>query len=415
MKKMLPLLLAALMSVSLWTSCAPENTAIPPSSSTSLDDFTMGQAAAEPAPVDPVIDGLTLNLFSDWSGCLKFNDLIYGDMLWALSYIEEFMENPTWDNLQIARTALAAAEESIRSCTAAELSMTTEDYLTMVEAGYDVSVVEVEAGLLETYQDTLLLDCMNLRNGLYSEIFWQPTFDALAAQIGFMRKRCETELCYLDITTEFLIVTMNNAEKTELLRTYIADYCPALTAQHAELPADIDALYTLAAETIDTYRKTVEEESEFVGDSQALAYRMEDIMAGGDTTELQKDAVAIEGLPLTLPWPGWDIVEADYAYYYFAEDGSPVSPAARETLTAKPDQCAIVSNSVREEDFLTYIEYLDMIGVPGENAAQETGTYSYQYLFTEYTFVIEWKNETVSIYMLKQPFCFAPEWYLLAQ
>ena len=49
-------------------------------------------------------------------------------MLWALSYVENFLDNPTWENLQMARTALCTAEAYIDTRKPQEQTATLEEY-----------------------------------------------------------------------------------------------------------------------------------------------------------------------------------------------------------------------------------------------------------------------------------------------
>lgn len=353
------------------------------------------------------------NVLSDWFDYLYVNEYLHGDMFWAITYIEQFFDNPTWDNLQIARTALITAEKYIEARNIDEPLMSNEDYIQMLQAGYDVAVVEVSGESYAQYKQKVLTDCIVLKNGLYDEIFWEVTFEDFQASVELLKEYYCKQIQYLNTTTEYLLLNLNDSAWTDKFHAFVEENCPTLNAFSLEPIPDMDSAYTVAVGILDDIQKLTDEFNLHVGEAQAALYQMEDAIFGGDMTILQDKTVEIADMPLALPYPGWDIVDNTVYYYsYTDESGKGHYPVEQETLSKKPDGCTIEFYKVSKDDFETYKNYLSDLGVNSINAKEEDGISRADYIFTGHTFVFEWKEDTLTLYMLEQPIIFVPWWYL---
>ena len=359
------------------------------------------------------IEELTETVLSDWFDYLYASDYLYGDMLWAVSYTEQFFENPIWENLQMARVAAVTAEKYITVRNMPEAAMTAEDYILMLQAGYDVSAVETEALSYEVNKTIALNDCYLIRQGLSSEIFWKISYEDFRKSVELMRETYEKNLQYLNTATEHLLLTLNDDAWSEKFHTFVAENCPTLPGYKTEIPAEIDAVYAEADRILDEIEAANGRKTEHIGELQATIYRMEDIIAGGDLSELQNNAMEFAGMPISLPFSGWNMAAGTEYFYYVLEDGSNHYPVEQEELTGKPDGWLFEYPLVPKEDLIAYQTLLSDCGLEPSDIKDTEDEYKLTYFLGDVAFMLTWDTEKVTFFAPEGNIDFNPVWYLL--
>jgi len=353
------------------------------------------------------------NVLSDWFDYIYACEWLYGDILWAASYADQFLDNPTWDNLQIARTAVTTAERYIEKRGIDAPLMTADDYVKMLQDGYDVAVVEVSGESYEEFKQVVLSDCMILKSGLYDEVFWQETFDDFSNSVKIIKEYYIKQIEYLNITTEYLLLNLNDSAWTDKFHAFVEENCPNLTAYRVDSVKDMDTAYAMVASVLDDVQKITDKLVLQVGESQAALYKMEDAILGGDMSILKDNAVDIADMPLMLPYPVWDIVDdSKYYYYYNAEADKSHYPAEQETLSAKPDGLMAEYEKVSKEDFENYKTMLSRLGLDPSKESEADGEYKLTYYVGDVGFMLTRNEDKVTLFVPDGNVEFVPLWYI---
>lgn len=411
MKRILILILAAVMMLGSSCSKTPETGT---ESTARADETTAAEEAVEETAEEAAREtNRRRTVLSDWSKYLHVCEYLYGDMLWAISYIEQFIENPTWDNLQIARVALITATKYIEKRNIAEPEMTADDYVQMLLEGYDVADVEVKGKSFEKEKQDILRECLLLKSGLYSDIFWQVSYDYFQSYIKLIKEYYINLIQFLNITTEYLLLNLNDPALTDEFHSYVEENCPTLTAYQTESIPDMDTAYAKTDVVLEKIEAITKEMLFIVGESQAVVYQMQDARAEGDMTVLQEKAVDIIDMPLVLPYPLWDLVDnAVYYYYYTGEDNINHYSVEQETLSEKPDGWLVEYYQTSREDFDDYQAMLSILGLDPYTESEVEGEYRLTYYLGDTAFMLTWNEEYASFFAPSGNIDFVPLWYL---
>ncbi len=399
MKRLIVLLLAALLLIC--PSCKRRGAPKPAETDTTPDT-----TASE--------DDLFRKVLSDWFDYLYASDCMYRGMLWVLSYADRYTEEPTWDNLQIARTALYAAERTIAQRGLDEPLMTTEDYVRLLKDGHDASFVEVQTKAFEQDRQSFLSDCGLLKSALYHDVLWKAFREDFRAETNSLKEKYVADMEYLNISTEYLLLDLNEPKQEEAFRATVAEYCPTLSAHAVGTFTDQDAAYAAASETLDRIERIVEASNESLGKSRAALYQLEDQISQGGADALLDNMADIANIPVCLPLPEWDYAAgADYSYFYKTEDGSVRVPEEPEQLARIPDSYTIRFYNVGKELLLEYQAHLADLGAEPVSVDEEEERYSLSYFIGDEGVSLVWTPENVTIFVADGRVAFAPEMYVM--
>lgn len=389
MKRILTFLMAVLCLCTLLTACGRTDT-------------------PEPEPEKELPEQ---QLLSDWFDYLLASENLYGDMQWAISYINDFLETPSWEQLQIARMALNTAKLYITQREKPEETMTAEEYDRFLRQGMDVSFVHPEIGTFQQGKQSALTSCLLLEYGLFQDAFGTREREHLALYTDILQREYIQDIRYLALCTDNLLLTLGDDDWTQKFRSFVEENCPLIAAEQTDLE-DPDALYELASAALDEIEELKTLRSEELGLARASLNRMEDAMANGGLETLAANAAPIDGLPILLPYPEWyDMESAEYYYYWSSSDGSRTYPTEREDLREAPSGCVITCPGVSLEELLDYQDTLARVGLECISTQEEDGSCNVYYELGESTFVFSWQEDAVQIFMLEEPICLAPVWY----
>lgn len=349
-------------------------------------------------------------LLSDWFDYLFACENLYGDMQWAISYINDFLETPSWEQLQIARMALNTAKLYIEQREKPEETMTAEEYNQFLQQGMDISFVHPEIGSFQRGKQMALDSCLQLEYGLFQGAFGVRERANLAQYTNILQQEFQQDIRYLALCTDYLLLTLGDDDWTQKLRSFTTEHCPLIAAEQTDID-DPEALYESASallddEALETMR------NEEIGSARASLNRLEYALANGDLEMIAANVASIDGLPLLLPCPDWyDPESAEYYYYWSESDGNRTYPVEREDIREAPDGCTIICPSVSLESLLDYRDALNEVGLECLSTQEENGHCNVYYEVGESTFVFTWEEDAVQIFMLEEPICLAPIWY----
>lgn len=358
---------------------------------------------------------MKLDLLSEWSAYLWFMEYLYGDILWALSYIETFAASPTWENLQLARSALTTAENYIEQREPQELTLGQEDYDALMSAGYDVSHIPMSIGTTEQSKYHVLSECRLLRYDLYSEILLKTSLDELALSCRYLKEYYTSSLRYTGLETNYILAVLSDEELSQKLEEFIDTNFPYLSEHRPQLVTDIAILEAEASDELEKLDRLVDEMNVLLGYSLVTLDDMKEMFALGDISAFADKLTDIDGVPMMLPNPDWEDIEAtDYRYYYYDESGNSVYTKERDELSGLPDGCVLKNSGVSREEVLAYRDMLSTLGLDPLGTDEQNGTLKIYYLLDGGSMVITLEEDTAYIFMMDEPVLFVPLWYIMA-
>lgn len=351
-------------------------------------------------------------MLTDWMRYLSASEAMYEDLDWAFSYTAALDGRPDWDALLCARAAveLAAKRIELREAPAWDAPAEAYDYFMGRET--DVSFVQPELEKYEANRQMILDSCNALRQNLMFDVFFQDglsrTVDAAAAKARLIG----ASLDYLAYSTEYLLMELNDGKWTDKVHESMKEACPRINAIRDASMTKED-LQEAASSAVEAYSDTLAEYVSVVGRKQAEFDLISEYIAQGDLDAVKAMFSAIDGLPTLLPEPGWELTEA--AYYWTNEDGTHRYLTKKEDLTGPPENFVLEFSDVTEEEVIEYISLLhNEIGLDGEWTDCENGYYDVYFQAGDSVFAVSWTEKGATVYMLKNPVCLVPDWFIPA-
>lgn len=367
-----------------------------------------GQEQEKQEEREALPEELTQRLLSDWFDYLFACENLYGDMQWAASYIQDFGESADWDHLLRARMALHTAQQYIAQREKPEGTLTDQDYLACLDSGRDLSFVQPEIGGFAQDKQAELTRCALLETGLQSAVFTRREATALQEEAALYDALAACHLRYLAMATNYLLLEIDDPAQTEKFYSFIEENCPLLFAAWDGWVEDKDQALETASGALDEIEALRGQAAALNGRTQASLDMYRDAAASGDWSEVRENVAEISELPLVLPCPAWyDSQRAACYYYWTNDDGSRSIPGEREEIPRGADGCAISVSEVSQEDFLAYLDYLQVLGAAP--FAQQEGTSYYDLAGS--TFALTWEEGEAQFFMLERPVCLVPDWY----
>lgn len=385
-----------------------------------------GSEAASPEE----LSGITHRLLSDWYGYLARCEYLYGDMLWALSYLEPFFENHSWDSLQTARAALHLAEQRAELIEPPEtVQMTFDDYDKLIRSGADVGPVQIAVDSISSLKSSLLLDYRLYRIYLNSpgeEFFLTYQLDHFKNWTSLMQQSCELYLRDCAIETDYVLLAVDDEEEAARFIEAITEKCPQINARRAGNPQAPEALLEELAVLTDELEALTNELSANAGQSQANLDLFRDasefdISGGTDALEqyissMAAGAVELTGFPNALPYPDWWYEQEDETFLYTwedQEDGGKTSKLPGDAMEIPPDQYYVQWPGISLDEYQSYLDVLDSYGISAEFVTEKDGTYTALFQLPTGAFVFIWDENETSFFTMEGSVCFAPSWYVL--
>ena len=379
----------------------------------------------EPGETQPEELGeITHRLLADWYGYAARCEFLYGDMLWALSCLEPFFEDHSWNSLQTARAALYLAErraELIEPPEAAQMSF--EDYDQLIQSGADVGPVQTAVDSISSLKSYLLLDyrlCRIYLNSPGEEIFLTYELDHFQNWASLLQQIYELYLQDCAIETDYVLLAVDNEEEEARFIQAITEKCPQLNARRAGNPQDPEALLEKIAVLNDELERLSQELSANVGQSQAGLDRFRDASVPDALSQyvssMTADAVDLTDFPAALPYPDWWYEQEDESVLYTwedGEDGEMISMMPGDTLETPPDQCYVRWPGVSLDEYQSYLNALDGYGISAAFVTEKEGTRTAFFQLPTGSFALIWAEDEASFLTTEGWVCFAPPWYVL--
>ena len=354
-------------------------------------------------------EALIKTLLSDLFSYLYYSESVYGDMLWALSYVESFTDHPTWEALLTARAAVEAAAEDIAAREAPTETITSADYAALLQQGMDVSYVSMLMAQWDEERDMALSVCDMFRKDLALDVFWRRSLQTMSKDVELYRETYEIKLESAAVNTDGVLMDLGENRQEEAFRNFLKEHCPRIAAYRNDSYENENALFARANAISDSLETLATRTSEQIGEKQADI----DVLLSADWNVLVPEAVPIGGLSAVLPMETLGDGESSL-YRWRKADGTPSALAAGESIDRAPDVCVITWNGATKETILRYCETIADLGWENSGAAEDGGQYILSYELGDSVLYFMWEADTLKIYMQENPICFAPLWYIYA-
>lgn len=352
-------------------------------------------------------------VLTDWVQSISASEAMYTDLDWALSYIDAFANNQTWDALLNARAAVELVIKRTKLREEPEWAAPEEAYSYFMEQEKDISFVQPELESFEYNRNAMLQTCTMLRYDLMTDAFLLDGIPRIADTVTAERDAKKYNLQYLALSTNYLLLELNDTEWAEKVYRSMRDFCPQIAALREGGPTEKDELEAAVSIALDEYSDLLAEQAFLVGRSQAVTDLLDAYVTQGNHADIAAMCSSIDGLPSVLPDPGWELDSGQY--FWTDEDGSHRYLTGTEDLTSPPENCVLNYADVTEPEVLEYIFFLNHIGLDGERVDGEDGFYSVCFQTGDSDFVVSWTEKGAAIYMLKGPVCLAPDWFVFSR
>lgn len=376
------------------------------------------------------MDTITHNLLADWYAYAAWCEYLYGDMLWALSYLDPFFDSHSWDDLQTARAALQVAQRWVEQIDPPQATqMSLDDYDKLIQSGADVGYVQIAVSGISSLKSSMLLEYRIYQTYLNSpieEFFLTYQLAHLENWASIMRQLYEIYLCNCAVETDYVLLAVDNEVEESRFLDAIAEKCPELNARRAGNPQDKDALLQKMNDLADEIERLDNEMSANVGLSQAGLDLFRDALESDPFSDMNTldqyiasmtaDAVELTDFPTALPYPNWWYEQEDQDFIYIwkdVESGEKSSGMTGDTIKVPPDQYYIEWPGIPLEKYQSYLETLEGYGISAEFITEKDGTYTAFYELQTGSFALIWEENDVSFLTMDGSVCFAPPWYVI--
>lgn len=359
---------------------------------------------------DSVSDAVE-HLLIVWSDYLTVLDQMYASELWALDYMDAFLESGDWKDLTKARTACIASVRFLTELSMTEEDLTEEEYLALAGAGIDTGYQKTEfSTLADELEQAHLIIRDRLLEGLEYDVFSQSSIEILKQEAETERDYISCMSRYICNETNYLLLSLGQEEIAAAYWAEMPEKYPVLSKGCGEWLASEAELKAAADKYLDEYEDNILRKSDLIASMNAEVYNMTRIVENKDLEKLQASAYPMTNTPEFLPMPVWyDPGTTGYLSFILNGDDSISYPASGEELPDTQYGMYIQVKGIGEEEIEAYLAY-------AENYAWHTwkgeDKDAWYIAMEEYNVRIELGDETVTFLFNGEDVTFAPEWYI---
>ena len=377
---------------------------------------TQSTPQAAPAETEE-LDEIAHRLLADWYAYLVGCEHLYGDLEWALSYLEPFFEDHAWNSFQTAQATMSLAKRVAETLELPDAQMTFDDYDALVQSGADVGAVQTAVGTFPGRKDQVLLTYQTLRDYLYSpsgDIFQASTLEIFEEIARIDRQMNSIELQCLAVTTDYLLLTLDSQEEEARFLKAIAENCPRINACRKDAPQDEEGLYQRMNTLLDELETGMDGLAAVVNRAQVDFDRLAELDAGDYFEAMSAGAAELQGFPVALPYPDWwyGADNETVTYIWEREDGTLYHIMPGESFAVPPRDYIVMWADVSRQAYFDYLEAVEEYRMSAANTKEKDGAYSAYYIFPSASFILTWEDDTVRLYAMEGSVCLAPPWYV---
>lgn len=348
------------------------------------------------------------HLLEVWSDYLQTLDQMYASQLWAMDYVDAYLESGSWEDLGKARTACITSAGSLEELAMTEEDLTEEEYLTLAEAGIDTEYQSLAfSGLPDELDDAHLVIRERLLESLESDVFYKDAVEMLEEEVSVQRKKIACMEDYACAMTNYLLLTVQDYTDEKSYWNTVQKEYPALTADGPEWKKTEAEVLEAGDSSLDAYEEISLEHAELLSRMEANLYETKQKGQSGEEA-LEEAAFLIQDTPDFLPAPEWyDSAQAGYASFRKGKDGSLIYPESGDELEGDGFGVYMQMEGISREETVAYMAAAEQYA---DTVKEEEDVW--QIIMPGYEVQVEWEDQVVTVIFYGEDVTFVPEWYL---
>lgn len=356
------------------------------------------------------IEQVRQHLLTVWSDHLDVLEKMYASELWALDYVDAYLESGDWNDLVRARAACIASARYLSELSMTEEDLTEEEYLILADAGLDTSYQTVEFASVSVFVEEAHNVIRNqLLERLESDIYFEGTVESLKEQSSAERDSMAVMCQYVDLETNYLLLSLGDDTNAKTYWSSMRENYPVLSSEQAEWCAVASELEAAGEACMDQYEEIVMRQSEIVSRAEAQLYQMTQIVKNEDREALLASVRTMTSQPDLLPCPEWyDPQTTGYLSIITGEDGSVIYPESGDDLGDGQYGVYMQVENVAEEDIAAYMDTVISCAIDAWKSEDDGAWYI---RMPDYNVQIECEDDTATILFHGEDVTFAPVWY----
>lgn len=358
---------------------------------------------------------LKRKVMADWSKYLSAEEYVYTALNWCTYYVDQFYNNPTYQNLMTARTALCAAEQDIASIAIGEYSVTEDEYAYLTALGYDVSACPIILGGLESEIENALGVCTSLTFTLHNNVFSKTLLACEKKYLANVIGINTANVSYVASATEYLLAVFDSETLTSDFSAYVTENLPLISGEFSSTEPNADDAFLAMYETLQMIELFDYSQLGVIGEIKVANDNLSALVEAGDVDAMIAERFEISDMPLLIPYSNAVSPTAStFFYYYSDEDGYVSLPQVPSDLTTPANSVMIMTDNVSEESFNAYSATL--VGCGLTLAYDNTGADGTVRIFTygDSTVSFSYESGSLAIIISGGDVAAVSDWYISA-
>ena len=341
------------------------------------------------------------HLLEVWSDYLQTLDQMYASQLWAMDYVDAYLESGSWEDLGKARTACITSAGSLEELAMTEEDLTEEEYLTLAEAGIDAEYQSLAfSGLPDELDDAHLVIRERELESLESDVFYKDAMEMLEEEVSVQRKKIACMGDYACAMTNYLLLTVQDYTDEQ-------SYWNTVQKEYLEWKKTEAEVLEAGDSSLDAYEEISLEHAELLSRMEANLYETKQKGQSGEEA-LEEAAFLIQDTPDFLPAPEWyDSAQAGYASFRKGKDGSLIYPESGDELEGDGFGVYMQMEGISREETVAYMAAAEQYA---DTVKEEEDVW--QIIMPGYEVQVEWEDQVVTVIFYGEDVTFVPEWYL---
>lgn len=360
---------------------------------------------------EPDIGQARQHMMIVWSDYMDVLEKMYGSELWALDYVDAYLESGDWNDLVKARTACIASARYLSELSMTEDDLSEEEYLILSKVGMDTGYQSGEFASVPVFVEQAHTVIRNqILEALECSIYFESSIEILRDHVSAERESISIMCEYTCVETNYLLLTLGDDAVSKPYWSSMQENYPVLSSQRAEWCAVESELEAAADACMDRYEETLMLQAEFISEAEAELYQVTP-SDEKDTLEVPSvSAHAMVNVPELLPFPKWYSPDTTgYLSVITGEDGSVVYPESGDELVDAEYGVYMQVENVKEEDVTAYIDIVKSYALEVWKS-EDSG--SWYIRMPDYNVKMDYEEDTATIFFSGEDVTFAPVWYI---
>ena len=356
-------------------------------------------------------DAAVQHLLAVWSDYLSVLDRMYASELWALDYVDAYLESGDWSDLSKARTACIASARYLSELSMTEEDLSREEYRILTKAGIDAGYQSESISLLaDSLEDAHLFIRGRMLGDLEGSVFFRKSVETLKKEVALQREYISCDCRYNCCETNYLLLTLGNDAMARKYWYSMEEKYPVLSTGCGKWPGTEAKIKAEATAYMDEEEELLLRQADLISELNAELSKMMSIVKNGEIEKLKASAYRMSDMPALLPMPLWYAPETTgYLSFILEEDGSMVYPEMGDKLEDADYGVYMQIEEVDRDEVEAYIAYVkNYAGL----VRQEGNRAVWNILMPDYGVRIEWSDNVVTVSFNGEDVTFAPYWYI---